>query len=238
MSTVEDIREQERERVRTRIRETTAEGDQRRDRLLDAVDSIPISRLTYFQTERGQVIGRRLIERELAEEFAEVGMGMAPLSSWINAHLADVGEDYVYRMFKRFEVFVAQAIPAYHTGEYDDFRTHLWILADLGLVRPTRTEPSGVQDRPDRQFYTLVEERQGDEAWRNPRRAKYPSHAPVPVMDAIDRSIRDEGGEPDLEAVAEQFDMTRAGLVRRLDQWNFDLERRVNTILSGTEGGE
>ena len=120
--------EQRKEDVRSTVRSITEQDSDRRERLLEAVEEIPIKRPDTIKNDLGQVLGTRFFERELAEEFERVGNGMAPLSSWLSLHLDDVGDDYVYRAYKRFRWFVEVQIPAYNTGEYDDFRTHIWKL--------------------------------------------------------------------------------------------------------------
>jgi len=228
------IPEQRKEDVRATVRSITEPESDERERLLEAVDDLPIKRPETIQSDSGQVLGTRFFERDLADEFAEVGNSMAPLSSWLALHLDDVGEDYVYRMHKRFRWFTAVQIPAYHPGNYNSFRTHLWKLHELGLVEETKSELSPVDGRKDRQYYAVVDDRVESDAWQNPSEALYGESMPVHIREIIDEEIRAAGGEPDLQDVAAHLDMGPGSLYLKFDDWQFDLEERVDKVLDGS----
>jgi hypothetical protein len=165
--------EEELSPVQQRIIQVTADESDEQARLLQAVENIPITSLDEIQVGNRVVIGARPAERRLRDDFLVVGLGASPLSNWTAGHLRDVGEDYPYRMWKRFAFFVEREIPAYNYGDYDDFRTHIWKLGELGLIRPTRTEPTDVEDREAKQFYEIVEDQLENPAWDDPSGALY-----------------------------------------------------------------
>lgn len=152
----------------------TEPGSEQRARLLEAADEIPITDIDEIQEqETNQVIGRRIFERELGDEFRVAGMAASPKSTWIREHLEDVDEDYLYRMWKRFAWFVAVEIPEYDAGGYDDLRQHIWKLDEVGLVEITRVQENPVGERPDRHFYGAVDAELDNDAWENVTAALY-----------------------------------------------------------------
>ena len=231
MSTIAE----EQEQIRTRIREFTSAESDEQERLLNAVEDVPFRDLDEIQTENNIIIGARIFERELADEFNAVGMQMSPLSSWIRGHLEFVGEDYIHRMWKRFVFFTQNQIPAYNYGSYDAFRTHIWKLDEQGLVTPTRKAPASAPGRKDHQYYALVGGMEDNPAWENVTGSMYPNSTPTNVTETIDQQILEAGGEPELEDVAAALDMDVDQLTTRLDQWSIDLSERTVEVLNTVE---
>lgn len=160
--------------VISRIRAFTEPESEQRDRLEAAAEEIPILDLDEIQIpETNQIIGARIFERELGDEWVLSGLGAAPLSTWIRGHLQDADEDYLYRMWKRFAWFTEVEIPEYDYGDYDDLRQHVWKLHQVGLVEVVREEDNPVENRPDYRFYGAVDERLEDPAWQNVQEALY-----------------------------------------------------------------
>lgn len=161
------------EQARNRALRRLEEGDPEIARVDEAIDTIPITSLDEVQTASRILIGARIYERQIASQFETIGHGVAPLANWIRGHLDDVDEDYPYRMWKRWSFFVARQIPAYHRGDYDDFRTYLWKLKAVGLVEPTETEENEVENRLDKQYYALTDGAFDRPEWQNPQEALY-----------------------------------------------------------------
>jgi hypothetical protein len=96
---------------------------------------------------------------------------------WIRGHLVDVGEDYVYGMFKRWLEFCKAALLEFHAelepGDYTAFKTYMYLLRKYGLVLPTRTE-RGKSTVILRIYYKVNRARLRDPMWLNPF-AEYPS---------------------------------------------------------------
>lgn len=223
--------------VRDRIRDIVPGDEDTRHRLLDAADEIPLTDMGDIISPGGVPVGARGIDRDVADAYEREGNRSAPLSSWVRDHLTAVEDDYVYRMWKRWAFFVTWRIPQYGYGGYDEMRTMVYKLRRLGLIETTREEPTLVQGRPQRQFYTAVEEEYGADEWQNPTASLYPDSTPKNVVAAVDEAVREEGGRPDLVDVAAGLDLTTEQLEDRLDQWGFSVQQRVETVLGG-EGEE
>jgi hypothetical protein len=121
----------------------------------------------------------RNFELELIREFCEPkryeGWGHAKprLGVWIRGHLLDVGEDYLYGMWKRFLEFCDFAHEMgvrYPKNDYGDFLTYIWVLEREGLVRLVREE--FYRPRVPRRFYSLVMGQFDTDLWLNPRRGE------------------------------------------------------------------
>lgn len=124
----------------------------------------------------------RPYEREIVERLSSLGKSYNPVTGargwkglWIRGYLKDVGEEYVYAMFKEWKAFcqTAEQLGAkIKQGTYQSFRTYLSLLKKLGLVSSVFTEPSRGFDRS---YYRLVPERIDDPAWTRPFQTAYPS---------------------------------------------------------------
>lgn len=162
------------EAVTDLINGITPPDSDERDRLHAAARDIPITSREEIQAPASnQVIGRRIFERELGDAFRVSGTAASPLSTWIREHLQAVDDDYPYQLWKRFVWFTRVEIPAYDAGGYDDLRQHLWKLDQAGLITQVRTEPTGVEGRPERRYYAVVDARLEDPAWANVTAALY-----------------------------------------------------------------
>jgi len=89
---------------------------------------------------------------------------------WIRDHLLDVEEDYVYRMFLRWQRFVAEALTReaeIPLGDYTAFKTYVWLLKTQRLIIPTRKE-RGKSTKFLRQYYRVNPDLLQDPRWFNP----------------------------------------------------------------------
>jgi len=91
---------------------------------------------------------------------------------WIRGHLLDVKEDYIYRMWKRWLLFVITARQLGATielGSYQSFRTYIYLLKKHRLVIPTRRERAKSTARQFyRTYYTVNRELLNHPLWENP----------------------------------------------------------------------
>lgn len=89
---------------------------------------------------------------------------------WIRGHLLNVHEDYIYSMFKRWQLFTAEAWrrgAKIDTGTYGAFKTYTWLLKKYGLILLTRTE-RGRSTEFMRHYYTYNPDLLDDPRWENP----------------------------------------------------------------------
>jgi len=97
---------------------------------------------------------------------------------WLKAHLLDVGEDFVYDMWRRWAAFVRVAHEReahIELGTYTALRTYVFLLKKYGLVIPTRRERAKSTSRDFfRQYYRVNPRLLKDPRWLNPYRP-YPS---------------------------------------------------------------
>lgn len=83
---------------------------------------------------------------------------------WIRGHLRDVGRDYVYRMYKLWKAFLEDAGLNIRAGNYQQFRTYIYVLKRLGLVRRMGRSPS------PKSYYSLNPDKLNSPFWENPFR--------------------------------------------------------------------
>lgn len=97
---------------------------------------------------------------------------MVSTGVWIRDHLLRVGEDYVGGMYREFKREKQER--GVKCGSYQNFRQYIWWLRKLGLIEFVRSEPS---ENPllveGRRYYRVVEGREDDPAWLNPRKMLY-----------------------------------------------------------------
>lgn len=91
---------------------------------------------------------------------------------WIRDHLLEVGEDYPLRMYKLLKR--EKKLRGVKCGSYQSFRQYVWWLRRLELIEFVRSEPSENPVLEGRRYYRVVEGKEDDPAWRNPRRSLYP----------------------------------------------------------------
>ena len=85
---------------------------------------------------------------------------------WIRGHLQDVGSDYVYRMYKRWRSLLEEAGLNIKAGTYQQFRTYIYVLKQLGLVERVGGSPSS-RGFP-KTYYALNPHKVNSPIWRNP----------------------------------------------------------------------
>lgn len=113
----------------------------------------------------------RWFERNIAASIREWGAVVPRTGIWIRDHLRDVGEDYVWNMYRAYREF-ARDVP-FNPGKYQTYRTYLYVCKLIGLIAEKRRERSlevNLEQSP-KVFYCVVEEKLGDTAWENPYKA-------------------------------------------------------------------
>ena len=81
----------------------------------------------------------RPFEQEIIERYSRIGKGRGWKGVWIRGHLQDVGSDWPYVMWGRWWSFTLRAERAevkIKPGTYQSFRTYIYTLKKLGLIRP------------------------------------------------------------------------------------------------------
>ncbi|MEM2448954.1 MAG: hypothetical protein QXT14_08420 [Candidatus Bathyarchaeia archaeon] len=118
----------------------------------------------------------RTFEREIITRWIAGGTAVvSPTGEWIKNHLLDVGEDYTYSMWRRYQIFVEIARSIYSawikSARYLSFARYVCLLKRLGLIEPSRREKG--KPRP-RTYYRVVIERVDSPDWAHPYQALYP----------------------------------------------------------------
>ena len=86
---------------------------------------------------------------------------------WIRGHLQDVGRDYPYSMYKRWKSFMERSGLNIKAGTYQQFRTYIYVLKRLGLIRRAGGSPSSRGNFP-RNYYSLIPDKISSPLWKNP----------------------------------------------------------------------
>lgn len=76
------------------------------------------------------------------------------LAEYIRDYLDDNGEAYVLELKRGYDRFCEQN--GYPTTSYDQVRSTVWMLKELGLIEQSRTEPAGSGAIEDRRYYRLT----------------------------------------------------------------------------------
>ena len=108
------------------------------------------------------------IIREIRTPPRSVGAGGRSIPRkgvWIRGHLQDVGRDYVYGMYKRWRSFPEGAGLNIKAGTYQQFRTYIYVLKQLGLVERVGGSPSRGFAKT---YYALNPDKVNSVIWRNP----------------------------------------------------------------------
>jgi len=95
------------------------------------------------------------------------GRSVSRKGVWIRGHLQDVGRDYPYSMWKLWKSFLEEAGLNIEAGRYQAFRTYIYILRKLGLIRRVGSSPSIFGKR----YYELDPEKINSPSWKNPFKA-------------------------------------------------------------------
>jgi len=110
-------------------------------------------------------------EIEIMERFSIGGKSAAsPKGEWIRYYLLTFKEDYPYKMWKEYTQFATQL--GINPGTYTSFKTYIWILKQLGLIRLIRREK--VKRGFRKSFYTITPGMENSPLWRSPMQAAYP----------------------------------------------------------------
>lgn len=116
-------------------------------------------------------------EYEILVRWSELGTaGIAPKAMWIKGHLAEVDEDYVNRMFRRYRDFCKRAAlidRIISPGTYQTFKTYMYILRKLDLIEFIREGP--VYQHFQRRYYGLNPDMVDSPLWERPVQSAYPS---------------------------------------------------------------
>lgn len=91
-------------------------------------------------------------------------------SEFVRDYLTNNGEAYVSQLQREYAEYCERK--EYPAPSYDSVRSTVWELKQLGLIRPSRTEPTpgGIADR---QYYRLTPGA-GSKDWSDPRGQLYP----------------------------------------------------------------
>lgn len=116
----------------------------------------------------------RPFEREIVREIrvrperpGAGGRSVSRKGAWIRGHLQDVGRDYPYSMWKRWKSFLEDAGLNIEAGKYQAFRTYIYVLRKLGLIRRAGGSPSTF----GKKYYELNPEGINSPLWKNPFKA-------------------------------------------------------------------
>jgi len=114
--------------------------------------------ISYFGTPEGETLfaGRRK------------GRSKPRTGFWIKGHLQDVGNDYVYSMYKRYGYFMS--IANLERVDKHSFFTYIWLLRHFDLIKLVKREPMDEEGRGlrYRNYYSIVKEKKDDETWEDP----------------------------------------------------------------------
>ena len=111
----------------------------------------------------------RPFEEEIAADFRQFGKAASPKGRWIQGYLLTYGRGNPYSMWKAYQQFAATL--GINPGTYNSFKTYLWILKKLGLVRVvTRVRGKGF----GKTYYAIRRGMENSPLWRHPMQAAYP----------------------------------------------------------------
>jgi len=95
------------------------------------------------------------------------GRSVSRKGVWIRGHLQDVGRDYPYRMWKRWKSFLEDAGLKIQAGNYQAFRTYIYVLRRFGLIRRAGGSPSTF----GKKYYEINPQKTSSPLWKNPFKA-------------------------------------------------------------------
>ena len=104
--------------------------------------------------------------RTRPERLGPGGRSIPRKGVWIRGHLQDVGRDYPYNMWKLWRSFLEEAGLNIKAGTYAQFRTYIYVLKQLGLVKRIGRSPSGRGFK--KSYYALNPDKVGSPLWKNP----------------------------------------------------------------------
>lgn len=111
-------------------------------------------------------------EIEIKERFSRGGKFTAsPKGEWIRGYLLTFKEGYAYEMWKEYKQFAA--FLAINPGSYTSFKTYMWILKKLGLIKLVRRE--SVTRGFKKSIYAITHGMENSPWWKCPMQVAYPS---------------------------------------------------------------
>jgi len=111
-------------------------------------------------------------EVPIIERFSRGGkFAASPKGEWIRGYLLTFREGYSYKMWKEYLKF-AEFLDI-SPGTYVNFKTYIWILKNLGLIRLVRRERVARGFRKG--IYAITPGMENSPLWRSPMQTKYPS---------------------------------------------------------------
>ena len=112
-----------------------------------------------------------------APGFYGKGTMKSRLGIWIRQHLTEIGEDYPYRMWKRWNALCITAnslgirIPL---NNYTQFVIYMRLLEMAKLIRVVREVPYRLENDPEKRirikYYSTIKMNLDNELWNNPRK--------------------------------------------------------------------
>jgi hypothetical protein len=108
----------------------------------------------------------------IMERFSRGGKFVAsPKGEWVRGYLLTFREDYPYSMWREYTQFAG--FLGINPGTYMSFKTYIWILKGLGLIRLVRRERVVRGFR--KSFYAITPGMENSPLWRSPMQTRYPS---------------------------------------------------------------
>lgn len=99
---------------------------------------------------------------------------MTPSTSlFIRDFLIEHREANPYEIYSELSKVQEQEGISKRKNLYQNIRNYFYWLRKLGLIHPTRTEPSRNPAFKDKQFYEIVKRKSRSKHWINPRKALY-----------------------------------------------------------------
>jgi len=95
------------------------------------------------------------------------GRSVPRKGAWIKGHLQEVGKDYPYRMHKLWSKFLEDAGLKIEAGSYQQFRTYIYVLKRLGLIRRVGAETSK-SGGFSKNYYALNPDKADSPLWDSP----------------------------------------------------------------------
>jgi len=126
-------------------------------------------------------------EVRIIERFSRGGkFAASPKGEWIRGYLLTFKEGYAYEMWKEYRQFAAYL--GINPGTYISFKTYMWILKRLGLIRLVRRERVVRGFR--KSIYAITPGMENSPLWRSPMQTAYPSIDWKIKPDEVKRALR------------------------------------------------
>lgn len=126
-------------------------------------------------------------EVAIAERFSRGGKSAAsPKGEWVRGYLLTFREGYSYGMWKEYIQFAAYL--GINPGTYVSFKTYIWILKKLRLIRLVRKERT--TKGFEKSIYAITPGMENSPLWSAPMQEKYPSTSWKRLPTEIKRILR------------------------------------------------